>query len=218
MTTAREMRQLALDCQPSTAENPYESSYEKGRFDGIMLFANAIRKIPIEDEPAIPVAWMRGVYQPSSVNGPAEHNVDMVYGEDAPDSDDDWVPLYRAPQPALTTEPAVAVSATLDLREELIEVLRPSRSPMTKATDPAETVSATDQTSGVFKIAVELAPIELAIQRVAELGRIVHQARNKMDDARIRKEDAEKKYIEARSKFYEVHGQLVQACEELKNC
>lgn len=33
----------AADCQPSTAENPNESAYERGRFDGIMDFGRAIR-------------------------------------------------------------------------------------------------------------------------------------------------------------------------------
>jgi len=33
----------AADCQPSTAENPNEDAYQRGRFDGIMEFARAIR-------------------------------------------------------------------------------------------------------------------------------------------------------------------------------
>lgn len=41
-----EARNAALDeamsCQPSTAENPNEDTYQRGRFDGIMEFARAI--------------------------------------------------------------------------------------------------------------------------------------------------------------------------------
>ncbi len=32
----------ARECQPSTAEDPNESSYQRGRFDGIMEYACAI--------------------------------------------------------------------------------------------------------------------------------------------------------------------------------
>lgn len=35
----------AIDAQPSTAENPNEDSYQRGRFDGIMEFARAILAI-----------------------------------------------------------------------------------------------------------------------------------------------------------------------------
>lgn len=35
----------ALRAQPSTAENPNESAYERGRFDGVMAFAAAIRSL-----------------------------------------------------------------------------------------------------------------------------------------------------------------------------
>jgi hypothetical protein len=35
----------ALRAQPSTAENPNESAYERGRFDGVMAFAAAIRAL-----------------------------------------------------------------------------------------------------------------------------------------------------------------------------
>lgn len=31
------------DCQPSTAENPNEDAYQRGRFDGIMEYSQAIR-------------------------------------------------------------------------------------------------------------------------------------------------------------------------------
>jgi Lar family restriction alleviation protein len=41
-------------------------------------------------------AWYRGVYQPSTPNGPEEYEVDMVWGEDAPDGDN-WLPLYATP-------------------------------------------------------------------------------------------------------------------------
>lgn len=34
-----------LDQQPSTAENPNEDAYQRGRFDGIMEFAQAIQSI-----------------------------------------------------------------------------------------------------------------------------------------------------------------------------
>lgn len=35
-------RDRCLSCQPSTAENPNEDAYQRGRFDGIMEFARAI--------------------------------------------------------------------------------------------------------------------------------------------------------------------------------
>lgn len=35
-------RERCLACQPSTAENPNEDAYQRGRFDGIMEFARAI--------------------------------------------------------------------------------------------------------------------------------------------------------------------------------
>lgn len=40
----------ALAQQPCTAENPNESDYELGRFDGIIAFARAIRAL-IDKEP-----------------------------------------------------------------------------------------------------------------------------------------------------------------------
>lgn len=38
----RAERERCLSCQPSTAENPNEDAYQRGRFDGIMEFARAI--------------------------------------------------------------------------------------------------------------------------------------------------------------------------------
>jgi hypothetical protein len=35
--------EACAECQPSTAENPNEDDYQRGRFDGIMEFAAAIR-------------------------------------------------------------------------------------------------------------------------------------------------------------------------------
>lgn len=35
----------ALDAQPSTAENPNEDAYQRGRFDGIIEYGQAIRKL-----------------------------------------------------------------------------------------------------------------------------------------------------------------------------
>ena len=37
-------RERCASLQPSTAENPNESDYQRGRFDGIMEFAAAIRR------------------------------------------------------------------------------------------------------------------------------------------------------------------------------
>ena len=42
-----------------------------------------------------PVAWARGVHQPSSPHGPAEYDLDVQAGEDQPDGEG-WFPLYRA--------------------------------------------------------------------------------------------------------------------------
>lgn len=39
-----EERERCANCQPSTAEDPNESAYQRGRFDGIMEFARAIRE------------------------------------------------------------------------------------------------------------------------------------------------------------------------------
>jgi Pyruvate/2-oxoacid:ferredoxin oxidoreductase delta subunit len=38
------VRRQCMDCQPCTAENPNESAYERGKFDGVMQFAAAIRE------------------------------------------------------------------------------------------------------------------------------------------------------------------------------
>lgn len=46
----------ALDCQPSTAENPNEDAYQRGRFDGIMEFAAAIRNLKDASHDRIDVA------------------------------------------------------------------------------------------------------------------------------------------------------------------
>lgn len=37
--------QECLDEQPSTAENPNEDAYQRGRFDGVMEFASAIQEL-----------------------------------------------------------------------------------------------------------------------------------------------------------------------------
>ncbi len=47
----------------------------------------------------MPTAWMRGHRTPSSPHGPAEYDVDLVYGDDQPEGEG-WLPLYAAPQPA----------------------------------------------------------------------------------------------------------------------
>lgn len=39
----------ALDCQPSTAANPSEDAYQRGRFHGVIEFYNAISKL--KDKP-----------------------------------------------------------------------------------------------------------------------------------------------------------------------
>ncbi len=44
-----------------------------------------------------PTAWMRGHRTPSSPHGPAEYDVDLVYGDDQPEGEG-WLPLYAAPQ------------------------------------------------------------------------------------------------------------------------
>ncbi|MGH6754919.1 MAG: hypothetical protein ACREDP_22400 [Bradyrhizobium sp.] len=36
------MREACAEVQPSTAENPSESAYERGKFDGVMAYAAAI--------------------------------------------------------------------------------------------------------------------------------------------------------------------------------
>lgn len=39
-------REACAECQPSTAEDPNENAYQRGKFDGIMEFINAIRARP----------------------------------------------------------------------------------------------------------------------------------------------------------------------------
>ncbi len=41
-----------------------------------------------------PVAFMRGVTTPGSPHGPAEHDVEFVYGDDKPEGEG-WIALYR---------------------------------------------------------------------------------------------------------------------------
>jgi hypothetical protein len=43
------VKEAALACQPSTAENPNESAYERGRFDGVTAFATAIRALDLRE-------------------------------------------------------------------------------------------------------------------------------------------------------------------------
>ena len=47
---ARVALERATDAQPSTAENPNEGAYQRGRFDGIVEYAKAIRAIIPEKE------------------------------------------------------------------------------------------------------------------------------------------------------------------------
>ena len=42
------------------------------------------------------VAWGRGVHSPSTPNGPAEYDLDLVADEDQPEGEG-WFPLYRRP-------------------------------------------------------------------------------------------------------------------------
>ena len=37
--------EAAVKCQPTTAENPYESAYQRGRFDAILKYTHAIRAL-----------------------------------------------------------------------------------------------------------------------------------------------------------------------------
>jgi hypothetical protein len=48
---------------------------------------------------AQPVAWFRGVTSPGGPWGPAEHDAEMVWGDDKPDGEN-WAPLYTTPQQA----------------------------------------------------------------------------------------------------------------------
>lgn len=48
----RDTWEEALECQPSTAENPNESAYQRGRFDGIMEYSRAIRARATEEREA----------------------------------------------------------------------------------------------------------------------------------------------------------------------
>lgn len=42
--------EAAVKCQPTTAENPYESAYQRGRFDAILKYTHAIRAL-LKDKP-----------------------------------------------------------------------------------------------------------------------------------------------------------------------
>jgi hypothetical protein len=53
-------RQRCLDCQPSTAENPNEDSYQRGRFDGVMEYGRAIAGHPLDGAMRRTAAIMRG--------------------------------------------------------------------------------------------------------------------------------------------------------------
>lgn len=48
--------------------------------------------------------WARGVHQPSTPHGPAEYDIDFVYGDDQP-SGDGWFAVYREPAPAVAVKP-----------------------------------------------------------------------------------------------------------------
>lgn len=48
--------QRCLDCQPSTAENPNEDTYQRGRFDGIIEYGRAIADYGMTLSPHIPSA------------------------------------------------------------------------------------------------------------------------------------------------------------------
>lgn len=54
-----------------------------------------------------PTAWMKGFVSHNGPNGPDEHDVDCVYGDDPPEGDG-WIPLYRLPK--LEDRPAVEPS------------------------------------------------------------------------------------------------------------
>lgn len=43
----------------------------------------------------VPSAWMRGVTSPGGPWGPAEHDVECYAGDEPPDNNPEWIPLYR---------------------------------------------------------------------------------------------------------------------------
>lgn len=62
----------------------------------------AAEHVMLSASPSPPVgerasAWYRGHKTPSTPHGPAEYDVDMIWGEDAPDGEG-WKPLYAAPR------------------------------------------------------------------------------------------------------------------------
>lgn len=96
-------RQDAIDAQPSTAENPNEDSYQRGRFDGVMEYGRAI--VALYPSPAAEavgaVAWVdpKTLDELTQIGG----RVGFIRGsEDGTFS----VPLYASPPVAKSPENA----------------------------------------------------------------------------------------------------------------
>ena len=56
-----------------------------------------------------PTAWMRGWTTPGTVHGPAEYDVDLVYGDDPPEGTN-WIPLYTGPAEARVQDMRTALA------------------------------------------------------------------------------------------------------------
>ncbi len=56
-----------------------------------------------------PTAWMRGWTTPGTVHGPAEYDVDLVYGDDPPEGTN-WIPLYAGPAEARVQDMRTALA------------------------------------------------------------------------------------------------------------
>lgn len=61
--------------------------------DGVMTASDRRKLSALLASTTRPSAWARPIRQPSTPNGPAEYDVDMVWGDDRP-SGEGWIPLF----------------------------------------------------------------------------------------------------------------------------
>lgn len=108
-------RQMAkMQCEHSQAlRREEEKGYARGVADGMKEFAANVA----QGAEAVPCGWIRSVesYVPGE---PTEWNVEFSWGDDEPEDDHRWEPVYRAP-PAQPADAAQGAEAVADVEHRI---------------------------------------------------------------------------------------------------
>ena len=91
----------------SAGNDPRQKPVLAMQFDSLNDMHEAARFIMAMRHESQPTAWMKGYTSPGTPNGPPEHDIECVYGDDPPPGDG-WLPLFRSPIAPAYSSPASA--------------------------------------------------------------------------------------------------------------